>query len=148
LAAVGIVGTAVELAIDRHWDSTLQLVPWFALAVATVALVLVRGHAGRRRLAVGLAAAVAVTAFFGVFEHVKANVDAGFLDAAYGATWGSRTTLSRWWIAASGGVGPSPVLAPGILLQAALCIVFAGVFAESQPPRVRSTATSEVTIAG
>ena len=38
LAAAGILAVAFELGSARHWDSTVQLVPWAALLVAAVAL--------------------------------------------------------------------------------------------------------------
>jgi hypothetical protein len=38
LAALSIVVTAVELATDRHWETFVQRIPWFALLVATAAL--------------------------------------------------------------------------------------------------------------
>ena len=62
---------------------------------------------------------------FGIFEHVKANYDAGPLDRRYAARWETMSEPSRWWTAASGGVGPSPPLAPAVMAQAALCLALA-----------------------
>lgn len=39
LSAVGVVGTAIELAMLRHWGSSAQLVPWFALLFAGLTVV-------------------------------------------------------------------------------------------------------------
>jgi hypothetical protein len=127
LAAVGAVGTGVELALSRHWTSTIQLIPWFALGATAVALVLLVARPGPRSLRIVriLAVAVVLTAGFGVFEHVLANYDAAPLDFRYTARWATMSTTSRWWTAASESVGPSPTLAPGVLAQSALCLLFA-----------------------
>lgn len=127
LSALSVVATAVELALIRHWDSTIQLIPWLALAAMAVAVVLVLGRPGRRRVQVVrvLALAVVLTATVGVFEHVKANYDAAPLDFRYTAKWPTMSAGSRWWAAATQSVGPSPTLAPGVLAQAALCLLFA-----------------------
>jgi hypothetical protein len=143
LATMAVAGTAVELATDRHWDSPIQLIPWFALAAAVAALFLVArdGGGGSRRWARPFTIAVGASALLGIFEHVRANVEAGYLDATYGATWAARSSLERWWIAASGGVGPSPVLAPGVLLLAATATWFSIVEAERDAPsKVTSSA--------
>jgi hypothetical protein len=127
LAAVSAVGTAVELALIRHWTSTVQLIPWIALAALAVALVLLVARPGRRSLQAArvLAVAVVLTAGFGVFEHVLANYDAAPLDFRYTNRWATMSATSKWWAAASESVGPSPVLAPGVLAQSALCLLFA-----------------------
>lgn len=129
LCAAGIVGTAVELAMLRHWTSFLQLVPWLALAPLAGALVLLARHpsATTVRAARAVAVAVVIVAGFGVVEHVKANYDAGPLDRRYATRWETMSAPSRWWTAASGGVGPSPALAPAVLAQAALCLALATV---------------------
>ena len=127
LAAVSAIGTAVELALSRHWTSTIQLIPWFALAVTAVAFVLVVVRPGRRSLRIVrvLAVAVVLTAGFGVFEHVLANYDAAPLDFRYTDRWATMSATSKWWAAASESVGPSPTLAPGVLAQSAMCLLFA-----------------------
>jgi len=127
LAAGGVVGTAVELALSRHWNSAVQLIPWATLAVMVVGLVLLVARPGRRsmRTVRMLAAAVLLAAAFGVFEHASANYDAGPLDFRYTSKWATMSAASRWWAAASQSVGPSPMLAPLVLAQSALCLVFA-----------------------
>ena len=127
LAALALAGTAAELAIGRHWKTLIQEIPWLGIGLATIALLLllVRPSRGRVWLARLLAAGVIVVAGVGVWEHVAANYDAGTLDFRYADTWASMSWFSRWRIAATGGVGPSPVLAPGILAQAALCLLAA-----------------------
>ena len=61
-------------------------------------------------------------AAFGMFEHVRANHDAGPLDARYSVRWEMMSARAQWWVAVSKGVGPSPPLAPAVLAQAALCL--------------------------
>jgi hypothetical protein len=124
LAVLGVAGTAVELAMERHWKSTVQLIPWFTLAVIAVGVVLlvVRPAAGRVRLVRVLMVVVFASATFGVFEHVSANYDAGPLDARYSKRWATMSTFDRWRAAATHAVGPSPPLAPAVVAQAALCL--------------------------
>ena len=38
LVALGVVGTALVLAVERHWDGTWQLVPWATLDGVSIAL--------------------------------------------------------------------------------------------------------------
>jgi hypothetical protein len=127
LCGAGVVGTAVELAMLRHWTSWLQFVPWLALLPLGSALGFLAARPSRASvtLARGVALLVMVVAGFGIVEHVKANYDAGPLDRRYSARWETMSEPSRWWTAASGGVGPSPALAPGILGQAAVCLALA-----------------------
>jgi hypothetical protein len=127
IAALGVGGTAVELATIRHWGSAAQLIPWVCLLVlgAAIASVAFRPSAGRVRAARWVAVVALLAGLFGVFEHVKENLHAGPLDAHYAATWSSMTTVAKWWAAAYGGVGPSPTLAPAILAQISLCLLLA-----------------------
>lgn len=127
LAGVATVGTAVELATERHWRSTVQLVPWAALAVLTVAVILLAVRPNRRavQLARVLAAVVVLTSVVGVIEHLQANLDAGVLDARYAAGWDALSVLTKLWYAVTKTVGPAPPLAPGVLAQAGLISLLA-----------------------
>lgn len=127
LAALGLLGTAVELVLERHWDGTEQLIPWPFLAIGTVSLALLIVAPTRRTVRVArlLAAALFVGAAVGVWRHVAANYDAGFLDFRYAERWPSMSGLDRWWRAATKTVGPAPVLAPGVLAQVGLALLFA-----------------------
>ncbi len=124
LAVLGVVGTAVELAMERHWKTAVQLIPWYTLGVIAVGGVLL--VARPRRATVWtvrvLMLLVFASAAFGVYEHVCANYDAGSLDFRYSARWATMSTAAKWWVAANNGVGPSPPLAPAVLAQAALCL--------------------------
>lgn len=127
LAGVTVAGISVELAVDRHWTQPSQLIAWGALAVVAVAIALVarKPSVARVRRARVLAVIVMLSAVVGIWEHVESNYDAGPLDFNYTDTWEGMPELSRWWLAATKSVGPSPPLAPGALAQAGLCVLLA-----------------------
>ncbi len=129
IALAVIVGTVVELAMQKHWTQAVQLVAWVALAALLVAVVLLLRPPTpvTVRAARALAGVVCVTALFGVWEHIAGNYDAGPLDARYADTWDSMSEASRWWVSAIQAVGPSPALAPGVLVVAALCVLVASI---------------------
>jgi hypothetical protein len=127
LGALSVVGIGVELAVERHWTQPVQFVAWAALVVAAVAIVLLMGtpSAGRVRVARVLAVVVMLSAVLGIWEHIAENYDSGELDRNYADTWDSLPTGTRWWLAISKTVGPSPPLAPAALAEAGLCVVLA-----------------------
>src|SRR6266496_2899663 len=127
LAALTTIGLGVELAVERHWTQPLQFVAWGALGVLAVAIALAAWSptGGRLRLARILAILVMLSAILGIWEHVEGNYDSGPLDFQYADTWDSLSETSRWWLALSKTVGPSPPLAPGALAQAGLCVLLA-----------------------
>ena len=145
LCGAGVLGTAVELAMLRHWTSAVQLVPWTALPPLGVALGALAVRPGRTtvRAARAVALTVVLVAAFGIFEHVKANYDAGPLDRRYSTRWETMSEPSRWWAAAAGSVGPSPALAPAVLAQAAACLALATAHHPAADPR-RSSQRSPV----
>ena len=125
LAAVSIVGTAVELTMLWHWKSLDQVIPWVALAVLAAGLAFVVLRPSRIAIlgARVLSALVGAAAIFGVLQHVHSNYEAGPLDARYAARWDTMSELSRLWAAATESVGPTPPMAPGALALAAACVV-------------------------
>lgn len=127
LAALAAAGTAVELATLRHWNGFLQLIPWLVLGVLVVLIALMALRPGPTAIRAVRAGAVAVilASAFGVLKHVQANYDTAPLDRVYGPRWDTMSALGRWWAAASGGVGPAPTLAAGVMAQAALCLLLA-----------------------
>lgn len=127
LGALGVVGTAVELVMLRHWKTGTQMIPWFilALVVISIGLIAVRPTRLTVRAAQALTVVITLGGLFGMKEHVEANFNAGPLDRVYGPTWDSLSTTSQWWKAFTHTVGPSPTLAPGVLIQAALCVALA-----------------------
>ena len=129
LAALAMAGTSVELALERHWDDFVKLIPWFALGVLAVALALVAYRPAARRIAIARVLCVLVIAAsaIGVYKHIEENHKAGPLDYRYSETWESMSSAEQWWKAATKAVGPAPVLASGVLAQAALGIIAATV---------------------
>lgn len=123
LAGLAVGGTAIELAMLRHWNGVVQMIPWFALAVVTAAIMC----AARRRVGLArfLALAVFVAAAVGIYEHTLANYRAGPLDFRYATKWATMSSKSRWWAAFTESVGPSPTLAPLVLAWSSLCVWFA-----------------------
>ena len=113
--------------IGRHWHSPTQVIPFAAIAVVAVALSMIATARSRTslRIAQGLCAVVLAASALGVWNHVAGNEQSGALDQRYAAVWESTSVPRRWWLAASGGVGPSPPLAPGVLAQAALMLLAA-----------------------
>ena len=93
-----------------------------AVAIALLARV---PSAGKVRLARILAGVVMLSAVLGIWAHVESNYDAGPLDFRYTDSWDGLTDASRWWLALTKTVGPSPPLAPGALAQASLCVLLA-----------------------
>ena len=120
-------GIGVELAADRHWTQPVQLVAWAALGaiVLAVFLVAVKPTWPKLRLARLLVTIVMLSAIWGIWEHVYANYDAGGLDFEYANTWDGLAESTRWWLAVTKTVGPSPPLAPGALAQAGLAVLIA-----------------------
>lgn len=127
LAALTVAGLCVELAVEHHWTQPMQLVAWAALAVTLLAVVLVLGtpSPGRVRLARILAIIVMLSALLGSREHIESNYESGELGQVYGDRWDTLPQSTRWWLAVSKTVGPSPPVAPGALAQAGLCVLLA-----------------------
>ncbi len=77
LVVLGVVGTALALAYERHWLSPWQVAPWIVIgivSVATVALI-VRQTALTVRLARAVAALAILSAVLGTWQHVDANLN-------------------------------------------------------------------------
>ena len=127
IAALTTAGVTVELAVERHWTQPIQLVAWAAVAALAVAIILVWGarSAARIQIARLLAAAVVLSAIVGLGAHTYANYDAGALDRRYASTWETLPDATRWVLAITKSVGPSPPFAPGALAEAALMVLLA-----------------------
>lgn len=76
LVVLGVVGTALALAYERHWQSPWQLAPWVTLGIVSVAWValVVRQTATTVWLARAVAIVAIVSAALGVWQHVDANL--------------------------------------------------------------------------
>ncbi|QYC45452.1 hypothetical protein Nocox_39525 [Nonomuraea coxensis DSM 45129] len=133
LVAIGIAGAASELAFERHWRSPVQLIPWVALALLAVALVLLALSEAPRAVATArvLAAVVLLASAYGVFMHVSVNHGMG----ATATGWDTLSPLSQWWYAFTKTVGTAPPLAPGMLAQSSLLLLLA-----SLTPRKKAAA--------
>ncbi|MYE47100.1 MAG: hypothetical protein F4X25_10260 [Chloroflexi bacterium] len=76
LVVLGVVGSALALAYERHWLGAWQLAPWITLgiiSVATLALV-VRRTTATVWLARAVAVLAIVSAALGVWQHIDANL--------------------------------------------------------------------------
>jgi hypothetical protein len=126
LAALGGIGTALELGLLRHWNSLLEWIPWISLAILGLAVgLLVRPGRRRVQLARGLALAVAASGLIGVLVHIRENYEAAPLDFQFTTSWPTTPEPIRWLLAATDTVGPSPTFAPAALAFVALALVFA-----------------------
>jgi hypothetical protein len=127
LTALSAMGIAIELVMARHWESGTQLVAWLPLVLLLVGVVLLLRQPGARSVQVvrALAGVVALTALYGVYQHVHANYLAGPLDYRFADRWAVMSLAARWWAASTQTVGVSPPLVPGVLAQSALCLLFA-----------------------
>ena len=127
LAASAAAGTALELAMLRHWNGVDQLVPWATLVMVAAGIAIVAFSGARAAVLTGRAIGCgsAIAGVFGVYEHIASNYEAGPLDFRYADRWATMSMPARVWAAASGTVGPSPALAPAILALAGACLLLA-----------------------
>ncbi len=88
LVVVGVVGTAVSLAYERHWASAWQWAPWITLGVITLATValIVRRTGATVWLARAAAVLAIVSSVLGVWQHVDANLDPNHDHGVHGNT--------------------------------------------------------------
>ncbi len=127
IALLGAAGTAIELALDRHWGGFYQWLPWPAVGATLIAIALLLARPRPMVVVTVRALCLAVVALgvIGVLRHVISNYETAPLDAVYGLKWESMSAAARWWAAASGSVGPSPPLAPAALAIDAACVALA-----------------------
>jgi hypothetical protein len=120
LTLIAVLGAGFELAAERHWRNGAQLVPWLALTllILGVVLLLIDRAYGTVRV---LAAVVMVASAFGVLAHVSANMTVGSFSGALDGV----PAIGQWWQAFTKSVGEAPPLAPGMLAQAALLLLLA-----------------------
>src|SRR5215207_6103468 len=113
LAVISAAATAIELALERHWQAGTQIIPWVSLVLIFVAVALVAfgGSFSLVRAAQVLAVVVVLTALYGIWAHVDTNHDVGELDQRYSQSWENLQESTRWWLAVTKTVGPTPPLA-------------------------------------
>ncbi len=127
LSVLTCLGSALELAMLRHWGSTDQKIPWVILVImaAGIAAFAWRQTQGTILAARVLAVGSVLGSGFGVLEHVKSNVETAPLNALWADTWDTLSPLNQWWLAATGGAGAAPTLAPGFLALTGICLALA-----------------------
>lgn len=126
LAGAVALGALAELAMLRHWSDVQQLVPWVLAALVGLAAAALLGrrtpswvvYAAR---AVGVIAALG--SGYGVLIHILSNFEAGPLDFRYADRWEQLPMVQQIWLAATGGVGPAPALAPGMVALGGVCLL-------------------------
>lgn len=127
IAAAAIGGTALELTIERHWHNLEQWYAWIALGIATTGLLAIL--LSTRSAAVWFARACSVVAIsmaaVGVWRHIHANLETAPLDFRYSERWDTMSSGDQLWAVVSGDVGPSPILASGVLALIGLAIAAA-----------------------
>jgi hypothetical protein len=146
LASFSVVGTAVELAMLRHWKTSVQFIPWICLgviAVATAAFAIRPTLLVIRTVRVACVG-VALGSAMGVYTHIHENYRAGPLDLAYSDSWPTMSTMSRLWAAVIRDVGQAPTLAPSVLIMAAMCLAIATLRHPALVARVPGGATHTV----
>lgn len=127
LAAAAIAGTALELVIERHWHSLEQWYAWATLALGAAGLlaVLASPRAPAIWFARGCGLVAIVMAAVGIWRHIHANLETAPLDFRYSERWDTMAASDQLWAVVSGDVGPSPILASGVLALIGLAIVAA-----------------------
>lgn len=113
VAAAAFAGTIVELVLAEHWEEAAQLIP-LVLAMVGLATVVAGAFRPSRATLWLLRAAmlpVALGTLLGVREHLEGNAEI-FVEVNAGAA-----LPEAIWGALS---GAAPVLAPGILVLAAV----------------------------
>ncbi len=126
LALIGATSGLVELGTLRHWNGT-QLIPWivFIVMIAMTGWIALRPSRPIIRIARPVSVLAVVSSAFGIYQHISENYSTAPLDRSFGPKWESMSMAARVWHAASGSVGPSPLLAPGLLAQVGICVLLA-----------------------
>ena len=128
LVALGVVGTALVLAYERHWDGTWQLVPWATLGGVSIALgaLLVRTTRATVWFARVLAVLVILAAVLGFSGGTSTRTTSTApLDARYSERWDTMSTGARLWEITKGPVGHVPVPAAGALVPIGVALAMA-----------------------
>ena len=127
LVFLGLVGLAVVLAYERHWEGVWQLVPWATIGVVFLTLIVLVIWPARftRKLARWVAVVVILAAALGLWQHFDENYQTASLDVNYADTWESMSLFDRVWEVAKGSVGHVPIYAAGALVPIGLALVIA-----------------------
>ena len=127
LVFLGIVGLAIVLAYERHWDGYWQLVPWATLGIVFLALLalLLFPSSVTKKLAQIVAVVTILAAGLGLWQHFDTNYESAAQDAAYSARWEDMGLLERVWEVGRGSVGDVPIYAAAALIPLALAMAMA-----------------------
>lgn len=118
------LGGLAELVTLKHWYG-VQKVPLIMLgcmAAAGVLLAVARAT-WSRRIAQAMGGLGMAGAAFGMYEHIRTNMVYGEYDAILGDRWATLSVTERFWHAATGAVGNTPALAPGMMGLAGLLLI-------------------------
>lgn len=132
LAAFICVGTMVELALAKHWEGLVQLLPFLlaGLSLVTIGAVLMKPTQGRLRFLRWITAITLAGSLFGVYEHLEHNI-------AFALEIRPNAVVSDVFLAAL--TGGNPLLAPGILAFMAVLALAATYYHPAlQQPALRS----------
>ena len=136
LVVLGVVGVAVMLASERHWDGVWQFVPWATLVGIIIALTALLFHTTRETvwLARVLAVVVIVVAVLGVWQHFDENYTTAPLDARYSESWETMSVGSRLWEVTKGSVGHVSVPTAAALVPIGIALAAATIGIEESTP--------------
>ena len=124
LVFVGLVGVALALAYERHWQGIAQWIPWATIALVLVALVLLVAFpsAVTKRLAVLVAILTIVFSLAGIGLHFYTNFLETGDDPQHAERWETMGVPAKAWEVAKGSVGEAPLYAPGVLIFVAIAL--------------------------
>ena len=127
LATLGLVGIAISLAYERHWDGFWQILPWVSLGVIALALaaLVVRPSRWTVRIVRTVAVLTIVVSALGFWQHFDENYQTASLDYRYSERWETMSVLSRWWEVAVGSVGHVPIPASVALAPVGIALALA-----------------------
>lgn len=111
LVVLGVAGSALALAYERHWLSAWQLAPWVTLGIisaATLALVL-RQTTATVRLARAVAILAIVSAALGVWQHIDANLATEPAEDGHSHSHGPKEPGASMVDVMTGSAGHAPV---------------------------------------
>ncbi len=116
LAAIGVVGTLLELTLIKHYASKDQVIPYVLLGLSAFGLiaVMVRPTALALRVFQAVMIVTILGSGIGMFEHLKANAHNA------GATQDKEAIPTTPSAILAGINGFAPLLAPGVLAQVGL----------------------------
>ena len=129
LVFLGLVGLSVALAYERHWEGYWQMIPWAAIGIMflTMLILVIWPAPATRKLTKIVAVLMILVACLGVWLHFDENYKTASLDANYTERWESMSLVDRVWEVAKGSVGHVPIYAAGLLVPLGLALAVASI---------------------